>query len=166
MHNALLYQFILCRLQGKDCCRQGRILRHCVPDELTKIKIFLSKISTPFLTFLIPFAIIRAEFWHNEYPQNFQTPLCAVTFFQPTRVLRKLSSKIKSCKVRHSIYQKKILKNANSSDIYSSQTVTFLYLYWYFWCQNIKLKNSMNQKYVSNTFFPCLQRIRMRRSKR
>ena len=28
---------------------------------------FLSKISTPFLTFPIPFAIIKAEFWLNEY---------------------------------------------------------------------------------------------------
>ena len=32
--------------------------------------------------------------------------------------------------------------------------------------QDIKLKNSMNQKYVSKCIFPCLQETRMRRSKK
>ena len=53
-------QFILCRLRGKDSCRQGFILKHCLR---WTSRIHLSKISTPFLTFLIPFVIIKAKFW-------------------------------------------------------------------------------------------------------
>ena len=57
------YRFILSRLQGKDCCKQGRILKQCVRDVLTRIKNSFVKISTPSLTFLIPFVIIKAELW-------------------------------------------------------------------------------------------------------
>ena len=49
--------YILCRPWGKDCCRRGRILKHCIRDELKESRILLSKISTPCLTFLIPFLV-------------------------------------------------------------------------------------------------------------
>ena len=81
VHHALLYRFILCRLQGKDCYRRDCILKHCVRDEVKRINNLLSKISTPFLTYLIPFAIIKVEFWHIEYPQNYQTLLVQGLFF-------------------------------------------------------------------------------------
>ena len=44
----------------------GRILKHCVLDEIKSIQIFLSKISTPFLTYFFTFVIIKAEFWYIE----------------------------------------------------------------------------------------------------
>ena len=71
---------LLCRLQGKDCCSRGRILKYCTrwtyknPD-------LLSKKSTPFLIFLIPIVIVKAKFWHNKYLQNFQTRLVQWLFF-------------------------------------------------------------------------------------
>ena len=47
---------------------------------LQESRILLSEISTPSLTFYIPFFIIKGKFWQC-YPQNFQTQLSAVTFF-------------------------------------------------------------------------------------
>ena len=73
-------------VEGKDCCRRGCILKHCVRDELTRTIIFLSKISTPFLTFLIPYLSLLRRNSYNKNPQNFQTPLSAVNFFSTTCV--------------------------------------------------------------------------------
>ena len=142
--------------QGKDCCWWGRILKHCVRDELARINIFLSKISTPFLTFLIPFAIIKAEFWHNEYSQNFQTLLGAVTFFQLARILRNLSLKLtfNSCWVKHSWSENNIENCKFIWYLLLTNSNFLLYLIWYFWRQDIKLNNSMNQKYMSKCILP------------
>ena len=54
--------FTLCWVKGKDCCRRGRILKHSVQDELKRIKIFLSRISTPSLINHINNVIIKVEF--------------------------------------------------------------------------------------------------------
>ena len=59
-HTMILVYTLPAALKGKDCCRRGRIL--CPRYELTRIKNSFSKISTPCLTFLIPFVIINAEF--------------------------------------------------------------------------------------------------------
>ena len=149
VHHAISYRFILCRLQGKYCCRQGSFLKHCFRDELLRIKICLPKISTPFLIIVIPFVIIKAEFWHKEYPQNFQTPLGAVTFFNLqenggnlvwSNFQMMLEKNIENCK----FFWYLLLTNSNF----------LFYLIWYFWRQDIKLDNSMNQKYVSKCIFP------------
>ena len=67
------YRFILSRLQGKDCCKQGRILKQCVRDVLTRIKNSFVKI--------FKISILRQNS-DNEYPQNFQPHLvqCDIYF--------------------------------------------------------------------------------------
>ena len=84
--HSLWYQFILCRLQGKDCCRRGRIQNFTVGYELTiESRILLSKISTPCLKCPIPFVIIKAEFW--QWILRMSKPRLAETFiFQPVRM--------------------------------------------------------------------------------
>ena len=54
--------FLFGSLPPPTCQKRGRILNHCVPDELTRTRILLSKISTPFLTFLISFFPIKGEY--------------------------------------------------------------------------------------------------------
>ena len=63
----LWYQFILCWLQGKNCCRQGQILKHCFRDELTRIKNSFVKNIHSFSHYISGILIMD--------PDNFQTSL-------------------------------------------------------------------------------------------
>ena len=100
MHHALWSRFIFCRLQGNDCCRQGRILKH-FPRWTYKNLDSISIISTPFLTFLIPFVIFNAEIWQCLSSEFSNPAYIAVTFIFPTcKNIVKYVYKI-SCLVKH-----------------------------------------------------------------
>ena len=137
--------FILCRLLEKDCCRRGFILKHCQWWNYKESSILLSIISSPSLTFLIPFVIINAEFWQWIH-RNFK-PHLAVTFIFPT--CKNTYDKYEgfganSCISNYQEFQRNSEKFDTSAWITHSNFL--LYLIWYFWCQDIKLKNSTKKK--------------------
>ena len=83
MHHALWNRFIFCRLQGNDCCRRGRMLKH-FPGWTYKNLDSMSIIFTQFLTFLIPFVIFNEEIWQC-LSSEFSNPACIeVPFIFPT----------------------------------------------------------------------------------
>ena len=85
-----MHLLILCRLQGKDCCRQDHFMKLCPRWTYKESRIILSKISTPCLSFLIPFVIINSES-DNDYPQNFQTPFSSDLYFLTCKNIKKLT---------------------------------------------------------------------------
>ena len=110
----------------KGFCRGGFILKHCPWWTYQESRILLSIISTPSLTFLIPFVIINTEFW--QWIHRSFKPHLAVTFIFPT------------CKNTYDKYEgfganscaSVILKNSreiqrNLTPLHGSHTVTFYY---------------------------------------
>ena len=90
--------------------------RSTARDELTRIKNFLSIISTPFLTFLIPFVIFNAEIWQCLSSEFSNPAYIAVTFIFPTcKNIVEYVYEI-SCCVKH--FWISIKKTANISYIY------------------------------------------------
>ena len=83
---------------------ESRILIGCAFVSLQESRILSSIIFTPSPSFLIPFVIIKAEFWQDILIMFKPRLVQWLLFFQPVRILRKLCLKLtfNSCWVRHS----------------------------------------------------------------
>jgi len=108
-------------------------------------RIRLSKISTSFLTFLIPFVIVKTEFWQQISSEFSNSALQWLMFSQPAGV------HMINMKDLELIVALAIIKNSTIyfiREIWPSWITNsnfLLYLVWYFWRQDIKLKNSMKK---------------------
>ena len=138
MHHASWCPFILCWLQGKDCCRQGHILKHCFRDELTRIKKSFVKNIHSFSHYIS--GILTMD------PDNFQTSLSSKFYF--SNLLTTVGWTCCVIHPQHNLSEK--------FDIYAWNTQSIK--------GNIRQKKSIIM--CQNAFFQCLQEIKMLRSKK